>query len=227
MVIGLDALTTGIRIVPLSVGLILCSIIGTRLIDYLSLRQIVRIGQLLLSAGALFLLSALRPELTGAAFSIGMLCVGSGLGLLASQLGNINMSSVSEKDSSEVGGLQGTFQNLGSSFGTALIGSILIASLSTTFISNITSSSLPGSLKEYIVNNAAGGMQIVPATAVETYATDQGVPAESAREISDSYLDAQLSGLRQSLFVLFALSILSTLLSRNIPDSRPEPRKKR
>ncbi|MGP6170963.1 hypothetical protein ACTU6V_07095 [Microbacterium sp. A204] len=72
-------------------------------------------------------------DLRGVLFAIGMFLAGAALGLLASQLGNVNMSSVTEKDTSEVGGLQGVFQNLGSSLGTALIGSILIGALSTSF----------------------------------------------------------------------------------------------
>ena len=43
------------------------------------------------------------------------------------------MSSADEQHTSEVGGLQGVFQNLGTSLGTALVGSVLIASLATSF----------------------------------------------------------------------------------------------
>ena len=43
------------------------------------------------------------------------------------------MSSVEPERGSEAGGLQGTAINLGASLGTALVGSILIASLVTNF----------------------------------------------------------------------------------------------
>ena len=143
MTLGLDALQTGIRIFPLSVSLILFSAIGTRLSARWSPRRIVLIAQWILVASSVLLLGAVDPELSGWIFGIGMFTAGSALGLLASQLGNVNMSAVTEKDTSEVGGLQGVFQNLGSSLGTALIGSILIGALATSFASGVSTSALP------------------------------------------------------------------------------------
>ena len=89
-----------------------------------SARNIARIGQFTLGIGLLLVFVAVQPELTDLLFATGMFVVGAGFGLLASQLGNVNMSAVSKEDTSEVGGLQGTFQNLGTSFGTAVIGSV-------------------------------------------------------------------------------------------------------
>ncbi len=86
-----------------------------------------------MAIGLLFVLAAIQPELAGWPFAVGMFIVGAGFGLLASQLGNVNMSAVDKDDTSEVGGLQGTFQNLGSSFGTAIVGSVFILLLSSGF----------------------------------------------------------------------------------------------
>ena len=125
---------TGIRIFPLSISLILFSIVGTRLSTRWSPRRIVRVGQWMLVASSILLLGAVDPELSSLALRRSACSrAGAALGLLASQLGNVNMSAVTEKDTSEVGGLQGVFQNLGSSLGTALIGSILIGALATSF----------------------------------------------------------------------------------------------
>lgn len=126
MTLGLDALETGVRIFPLSIALVLFSIVGTRLSRVLSPRMIVRIGQVSLVVSAVILLGSATSDLRSVFFATGMFLAGAALGLLASQLGNVNMSSVTEKETSEVGGLQGVFQNLDSSLGTALIGSILI-----------------------------------------------------------------------------------------------------
>lgn len=217
MVIGLDALETGMRILPLSIALIVFSILGTKLTLRRSPKQIVRIGQVLLVIGIGFLLQAINPELTGYAFGAAMFAVGAGLGLLASQLGNINMSSVKQDMTSEVGGLQGVFQNLGSSFGTAFIGSVLVASLTTGFVSNIDHSNLPSNIKVYIKNNTQAGVQIVPSDSVEGYAISKGATTSQAAQISSDYEAAQLSGLKKSISMLAILATLSLLLSRNIP----------
>lgn len=217
MVLGYDALETGFKILPLSIALIIFSISGAKLIEKFNPRQIVRAGQVLLIVGTVFLLASIEPELTGYAFVSAMFFMGAGLGLLASQIGNINMSSVGEKQTNEVGGLQGTFQNLGSSFGTALIGSVMIASLTSIFITSINTSTLPQDIKDYISKTAPTGMQIVPASEVEQYAISRGVSESDAQQITDAYVSAELEGLKQALFVLFAISVLSLLLSKNIP----------
>ena len=64
-----------------------------------------------------------------------MLLIGLGVGALASQLGAVTVSAVPDEQSGEVGGLQNTATNLGASLGTALVGSVLIATLSTAALS--------------------------------------------------------------------------------------------
>src|SRR5690606_4165309 len=94
VILGLDALETGFKIFPLSISLILFSIVGARLSRRWSPRRIVRVGQLILVLSAVVLLAAATSDLRGALFATGMFLAGSALGLLASQLGNVNMSSV-------------------------------------------------------------------------------------------------------------------------------------
>lgn len=220
MVLGLDALETGMRILPLSVALIVFSVLGTRLTATRSPRYIVRAGQTLLIIGVVFLLSAIDPELRSAAFAVAMFAVGAGLGLLASQLGNINMSSVATDKSSEVGGLQGTFQNLGSSFGTAFVGSILVVSLTSGFISNINDSTLPDHVKTYITAQSKTGVQIVSANDVQEYVVSKGGSQPDALEISNEYTNAQLGGLKSAITALGFVALLSLLFSRNIPSKK-------
>jgi MFS family permease len=80
------------------------------------------------------LLATIDVELDKAEFAIALALFGIGAGLLLSQLGNVIMSSVDPSMANEAGGLQGTAQNLGASLGTALIGSVLIAALTTGFM---------------------------------------------------------------------------------------------
>ncbi len=220
-ILGMDALHTGIKIFPLSVALIIFSIVGTKLALTHPPRKIVRLGQILLIGGGLFLLAAINPELKGFAFALGMFVVGAGLGLLASQLGNVNMTAVGEKNSAEGGGLQGTYQNLGSSLGTALIGSIFIASLTTGFVANINNSGLPSQVKSYISENSKEGVQIVSEQQIYDTATSKGVNQKDSTEIAHDYTDAQIGGLKEAMFGIVAIATLSIFLSRNIPNKKP------
>jgi len=221
MTLGLDPLETGIRIFPLSISLILFSIVGTRLSAFWSPRRIVRFGQVVLVLSSIVLLSAVEFELQNVPFAIGMFFAGAALGLLASQLGNVNMSSVTEKETSEVGGLQGVFQNLGSSLGTALIGSVLIAALTTSFATGVATSELPDTVKTAVTQQTQGPIPIIPAADVKQIAADAGLSDSDGAELDRIYTDSQVSSLRSAFFALIVIALLSLLLSRGIPNTAP------
>lgn len=221
MVLGLDALQTGLKIFPLSIAIVIFSLAGSKMIERYTPRQIVRYGQILLVFGVLLVLGSIEPDLKNILFAVGMLILGSGLGLLASQIGNVTMSSVTEDKTSEVGGLQGTFQNFGASLGTALIGSIMIANLTAGFVTNINSNeSIPQEVKTSIDEKAKTGIPIVSAKDVEQYSLDAGLSVIEAEAISDSYKSSQLHSLRYSMFVIAVLALAAIIFSRNIPNKK-------
>lgn len=227
MTLGLDALQTGLRIFPLSISLILFSVVGTRLSKKWSPKRIVVVGQWILVVSSIVLLGAIDPELSNWTFGIGMFAAGAALGLLASQLGNVNMSAVTSKDTSEVGGLQGVFQNLGSSLGTALVGSILIGALATSFTANVAASDLPANVQASVAKATEGGVAIIPAASVPDLAEKAGLTDAEATELQQIYTDSQLGSLTTALFGLIALALLSLLLNRGIPNVAPTPQPKR
>ncbi len=218
MTLGYDALKTGIKIFPLSFSLIIFSLVGTRLSSTWSPKKIVRFGQLLLILGSGVLLASINIDLRGWLFGTAIFIVGAALGLLASQLGNVNMSSVKEEKSSEVGGLQGVFQNLGSSLGVALIGSVMISSLSTNFNDSIQASALPSTTKNTVSEQSQKGIAIVPISEVNSIATQNGLTPSETQTATQIYSDSQISALKESLYALLFISIVTLFFSKNIPD---------
>lgn len=218
MVLGLNALETGKKLFPLSLALIAFSVIGSKMANTYTAKKIVRSGQYLLILGSGSLFVSMDASLKSIIFSVAMFATGAGLGLLASQLGNINMSAVDASKTSEIGGLQGTMQNLGSSLGTAVIGSILIASLTTGFVGRINNTDLPPQIKNYINESSQSGIQIVSSDSVYAYALERGTSEEEATTLRDTYRNAQVAGLRESVFCVTLIAILSLMLARGIPN---------
>jgi len=220
MTLGLDALSTGLKILPLSVALVFFSLLGAKLVSKYSPKKIMVIGKYLIIGGLFILLYSIGPDLKDTMFQIGMFLVGGGMGLMASQIGNVILSSVEDTQTSEAGGLQGTFQNLGSSFGTALIGSVLIASLTTGFVTNATdtSSTLPTNIQQYITDNSKSGISVVSKNDVYNYSIDKGLTKTEATDISDYYSEAQMASLKKSMLVLAFLALLGLLFSKGLPD---------
>ena len=137
VVLGFDAFETGKRLLPLSVAMLVFALLGPRIAARRSPRTVAQLGLVAVSIGAMVMLATLDVKLNDTGFKIALALIGAGAGLLASQLGNVIMSSVAPAKSSEAGGLQGTAQNLGSSLGTAIIGAVLLASLATGFSQRI------------------------------------------------------------------------------------------
>ena len=218
MVLGYDALKTGSKLIPLSFAIIIASMVGSKLVTKYSPKQIIRLGQLCLIVGTILLVGAINPDMQGILFGSSLFILGLGLGLLASQIGNVNMSSVDESKSSEVGGLQGTFQNLGASLGTAIIGSVMIASLTTNFITTINQDpNISQQTKNSITANSTAGIPIASAAQVEQYAIQAGLDQSQAQSLATSYKDSQITSLKTSMVFLVIIAILTLLLSRNIP----------
>ena len=137
IVLGLDALDTGIKMLPVSIAMFITSAVGSRLSSRFTVRAIVRTGLWTTLVAAVALLATIQPTLADGAFKASMALLGVGMGLIVSQLGNVVQSSVDASGRGEAGGLQYTGQQLGSSLGVALIGSIVIIGLGSAFVANV------------------------------------------------------------------------------------------
>ena len=159
-------------------------------------------------------------KLNDPGFKIALGLIGAGAGLLASQLGNVIMSSVAPTQTSEAGGLQGTAQNLGSSLGTAIIGAVLLASLATGFSERIAANpAVPADVRETIAAKAEEGIDIVPVDDVEQAAIEGGLPQEQATAVAGDYGDAQLEALRLALGAVALSALLSLGATRKLPNT--------
>lgn len=218
VVLGMDALDTGIRLLPLSLALVAMSALGARLAAKYAPRQIVTLGVVILLAGVVALLASIDPELNTTSFRLAMVLFGAGIGLALSQVGNVIMSSVGQEEANAASGLQGTAQNLGASLGTALIGSVLILALTNGLQDRILANpNITQSSKDAIVQATEKGAEVIPVPVAEQKLTDAGLPAADVQEIGDAYGEAQLDGLRTALFIAALLAIGALPLARRLP----------
>ena len=216
---GLDAFQTGLRLLPVSVTMVVTAMSAPLLNRYATPRQVVRIGFVVLFVATLWLMATIQPELNDASFFAAMAVLGVGMGLLAAQLGNVAQSSVGDDDRSEVGGLQYTAQNLGSSLGTAFIGSILIGALTTTTQATIASDPrVSDAVKEQVGVAIEGGVSFVPVDQVAAGLAEAGVPTAEAEALLSTYADAQLFALKAGLLAAAAIALLSLFLTRDLPN---------
>ena len=228
LVIGLDALETGIRMLPVSITMFLASAAGSRLSARFPIRSIVRAGLVLSMVAAVMLLGTIEPELDNSSFAWSMAVLGVGMGLLASQLGNVVQSSVDASGRGEAGGLQFTGQQLGSSLGVALLGAIVLSGLTSSFVSNISSDErIHSSVAEQVGVAAGSGIDFVSADQIGTAAQDAGLDEPTTQALVDDYESAQLQALKAGLLAAAFLALLSLAftkhLPREVPGKEPQP----
>jgi EmrB/QacA subfamily drug resistance transporter len=218
VVLGLDAFETGKRLFPMSVAMFAAAMAGPKLAAGIAPKRVAQAGLVALAAASVVLLGTIDVKLNGAEFALALALFGVGAGLLLSQLGNVIMSSVDPSKTNEAGGLQGTAQNLGASLGTALIGAVLIAALTSGFHSRIEENpAVPAAVREQVVAATQQGIPVVPVADVEQAALKKGTSQETATALADDYGDAQLAGLKRAIGAVGVFALLGLWFTRKLP----------
>ncbi|HEX4528311.1 MAG TPA: MFS transporter [Acidimicrobiia bacterium] len=218
--LGLSAIDTGLRILPLSITLVIAAVGIPKVFPQASPRRIAQLGFLMLFLGLVVFVAALDAGAGAEIVTWPMLLAGLGIGALASQLGAVTVSSVPDELSGEVGGLQNTFSNLGISIGTALAGAILMSALTASFFSGIASNpAVPKDLTSKAQTELTSGVPFISDADLEQALDDAGVPPKTADAVVAENADARLDGLRASLSVLAVLALVALFLSRGIPTT--------
>lgn len=219
---GLNAFETGLRLLPVSVTMFVTAMCGPALGRYASPRTVVRVGLGVLLLGTVWLLTTIDPVIDDTSFAISMAILGSGMGLLASQLGNVTQSSVGGEARSEVGGLQYTAQMLGSSLGTALIGSVLISALASAFTRYIAEDDQVSAAVQNQVGTALeSGISFVTTDQAREALQQANIPPSQVDDLVESYSAAQLWGLQVALLAAAFIALASFLFTRALPAERP------
>jgi MFS family permease len=220
--LGLSAIDTGVRLLPLSVTLLLAAVGVPKLFPDVSPRLVVRFGFFMLFAGIVVMVAALDAGAGPEIVTWPMLLAGLGVGSLASQLGSVTVSAVGDEQSGEVGGLQNTVTNLGASIGTALAGAVLISVLTTSFLTGIQGNAqVPKNLSSKAQVELASGIPFVSDADLEKALADAGVTGKTAQAVVDENANARIDGLRSALAVLALIALIALFFGRSIPNTQP------
>jgi MFS family permease len=220
--LGLSAIDTGVRLLPLSFTLILAAAGIPKAFPDASPRRVVRLGFLAMFAGLVVMVAALDAGAGPEIVTWPMLLAGIGIGCLASQLGSVTVSSVPDEQSGEVGGLQNTITNLGISVGTALTGAIVIAALSSSFLTGVEKNpAVPAPVKARASTELSGGIPFLSNEELENALDTARVGPRATDAILEENETARLDGLRTALSVLALLALVGLFFTGRIPTRQP------
>jgi len=123
-----DAIETGVIFSAATAGILVSSFAASSLVRRFAQRSLIITGFLITGVGLLLLL--LVGAIPGAwPFAPGLLTIGLGIGLMLTPSVNVVQSAFPEEQQGEISGLSRSVSNLGSSFGTAIVGTVLVLNL--------------------------------------------------------------------------------------------------
>jgi hypothetical protein len=118
--------------------------------------------------------------------------------------------------------LQNTGTNLGASIGTALAGSILIAILTSSFLTGISQNpAVPAEVKSQANVQLAGGVPFISVADLQAALDQAGLSQETTTAALEANQQARLDGLRAALVVLAGVAVLALFAARRIPTQQP------
>jgi MFS family permease len=124
---GYNAIKTGLVLTPGTIGILVASASADRFARRHPQRWLIIAGFLITAVGMLLLLALVRAHAGVWRWIPGLFLFGAGVGVMLTSSVNVVQSSFPEADQGEISGLSRSVSNLGSSLGTALVGSVLVA----------------------------------------------------------------------------------------------------
>ena len=122
-----SAIQTGLLLTPATIGILAASAAAGRFARRHPQRWLIIAGFLVTVVGMILLLVLVRAHAGIWRWIPGLLLFGAGIGTMLTSSVNVVQSSFPDQDQGEISGLSRSVSNLGSSLGTALVGSVLVA----------------------------------------------------------------------------------------------------
>jgi len=126
-----SAIETGLLLTPTTAGILSTSALAGRMSRNRSQRFLVRGGFAITVAGMALLLLLGRVLPGDLALVPALLVMGAGVGVMLTASANVVQSAFPASEQGEISGLSRSVSNLGSSLGTAIVGSVLIEGATT------------------------------------------------------------------------------------------------
>jgi len=126
-----SAIKTGAIFTAATAGILVSSLAAGRLAKKYPQRTLILVGFIATLAGIGLLVGLVLAWSSVLAFLPGLLLIGLGVGVMMTPSINVVQSSFGEGEQGEISGVSRSISNLGSSLGTAIAGTIIVAALAS------------------------------------------------------------------------------------------------
>ena len=221
IVLEYNAFSSGLLILPLSISVLIVALLGGKLAKRFYPKSLIQVGLFLVVLGTVVLGILIYKNQNTDHFISGLVIIGAGIGLVASQLSNTIQSSVPIEKSNEASGINSTFQYLGSSMGTAICGVLIISIFAGASIDLVNKSSVFNtSQKKQISGYFETKAQTVSNAQLDQYLSSSNVPENGKNELLAINNQAENKGIVATLIALAILGSLGLITSSFLPKKK-------
>ncbi len=221
---GLDALHTGLALLPLSLVMLIVAPLSGVLTRYTTAKRLVQIGLFINFVAILVLYWTLNPDTTPWQLAPGLGLYGLGMGFVMAQISNLSLSAVPVREAGEASGINNTLRQIGQSLGSAIIGSVLLTVIATNVQSSVAASpDIPADLRPELTTTLT---QSAADLNFSELAGNPNLSPAVTQEIQTIMKDSMTEGNRQSLLYTALFSFLGFLTAFSLPNRKLEQQEK-
>jgi MFS family permease len=213
-----SAIETGLALMPFSIALLIAAMVTARLTARFSAKRLIQAGFLIAIAGLLVFQFTIQPDFTAADVASAIL-FGVGLGMILPQTLNLVLSLASAKDTPETAGLNATSEQLGNAIGVALVGTMMLVSLSAGLEQGIEASDIiPAEDQAALTQGVEDGVELVSDSQLDEGLEAAGVDEATEAEVLEIYADARTDAFKAGVAFLLFVALVGLILTAGLPD---------
>jgi EmrB/QacA subfamily drug resistance transporter len=213
---SLDAVHTGLALLPMSLAILVMAPLSAFLGKYILPRTLIQVGFVINLIGLSVLYLSLNTNATTWSLAPGLAIFGVGMGFIFSQINNLTLSAVEMKDAGEASGINNTLRQLGQTMGSAIIGAVLISSLSANLAAGVeTSKVIPAQAKQQLASAISAQTSKVEFGGGST--VGNGMPQNIMEEITSISHEATAAGNREALVYSILFTFWALIFSFSLP----------
>jgi EmrB/QacA subfamily drug resistance transporter len=218
---NLDALHTGLALVPMSLAVLISAPASAALTKYLTPKHIIQIGLLTSTIGGILIYLLLSPTATAIHLAPGLAFFGLGMGLVMAQASNMTLSAVSVEQSGEASGVNNTIRQIGTSLGSAIIGAVVLTSLASGLTNGVKNSTvIPKHMKQAISESVSSQASGIELGGTESDKSTHKLPENIKSELTTIAHQASADSSKKAMLYTSFFMLVALAVSSFMPNTR-------
>lgn len=214
---GYDALQTGFSLLPMSLTILVTAPLSAILSRKIKPKYLIQLGLVCDILSFVVFWFMLNVNTSSTDLIPGFMLFGAGMGLVMAQLSNMTLSAVQIHEAGEASGVNNTLRQVGQTFGSAIIGTVLISALSANLVSGIKASNvIPEQMKSIIAEKVSTQVSDVEFSGKANVSSE--IPKQIQDEIVKISHQATVDANKKSFIYGALFGLLGLLVSFALPN---------